>query len=399
MEQEKCTTKGAGDVAAGVSADATRLAPELRRWRRDLHQIPECDFDLPETIGYLRSQLRPMAGRCACMRVFSPAPSTLCVLFDRGTEGATALRADMDALPVTEETGVAFASRHQGRMHACGHDGHMAMALGACAWMSEHSELLARSVLVVFQPAEETTGGARKVCESGVFGRLGVDRIFGFHLWPDLPAGQVSTRPGALLAASNETTVEFQGRASHIAKASQGRDALLAACRFVPEAYRYMDERSLEEPCLLRFGHMTAGEVRNQIAAGARVEGSLRTFSVAMGERCRRELPRIAERVAAGLGCAARTHFSDGYPPVVNDHGVTSWATGVLESHGISVGEIAEPLLIAEDFAWYQQWLPGTFFLLGTGTGTPLHASTFDFDESILTHGVDVYRNLVTAAV
>ncbi|MGN0076584.1 MAG: amidohydrolase [Parafannyhessea sp.] len=397
MAQETNGIPGSGDAMTGGPSDAMRLAPELRRWRRELHQIPECDFDLPETIGYLRAQLDRMSRRCGCLKVFSPAPSTLCALFDRGTSGATALRADMDALPVTEETGVTFASRHQGRMHACGHDGHMAMALGACAWMSEHSDLLPRSVLVVFQPAEETTGGARKVCESGVFGRLGVDRIFGFHLWPDLPEAQVATRVGALLAASNETTVEFRGRASHIAKASQGRDALLAGCRFVPEAYRYMDERGLEEPCLLRFGHMTAGEVRNQIAATARVEGSLRTFSVAMGERCRNELPRIAERVAAGLGCTARTHFSEGYPPVVNDHEVTSWARGVLESAGIAVDMVKEPLLIAEDFAWYQQWLPGTFFLLGTGTGIPLHASTFDFDERVLVRGVDVYRSLVTA--
>jgi hippurate hydrolase len=397
MERENDRVAEPGNVTVDAPDDVLRLVPRLRGWRRELHQIPECDFDLPETIAYLRAQLEPMGERCDCLRLFSPASSTLCVLFDRGMGAATALRADMDALPVTEETGVPFASRHQGRMHACGHDGHMAMALGACAWMSEHVDLLPRSVLVVFQPAEETTGGARKVCESGVFERLGVDRIFGFHLWPDLPVAQVATRAGALLAASNETTVEFQGRASHIAKASQGRDALLAACRFVPEAYRYMDARALEEPCLLKFGHMEAGEVRNQIAAGARVEGSLRTFSVEMGKRCREELPGIAERVASDLGCTARTHFSEGYPPVVNDHEVTSWATGVLRDQGISVERVPEPLLIAEDFAWYQQWLPGTFFLLGTGTGIPLHASTFDFDETILARGVDVYRSLVTA--
>ncbi len=263
--------------------------------------------------------------------------------------------------------------------------------------MASNPDRLARSVLVVFQPAEETTGGARQVCQSGVFERLGVDRIFGFHLWPDLPSACVATRSGALLAASNETTVEFRGRASHIAKSRQGRDALLAACMFVPEAYRFMDERSQEEPCLLKFGHMIAGEVRNQIAAYARVEGSLRTFSVEMGRRCRDELPRIAQEVATEVGCTAETTFSEGYPPVVNDENVTSWAREVLSKVGIDVHDVPEPLLIAEDFSWYQQWLPGTFFLLGTGTGTPLHASTFDFDESILMRGVEVYRRLVTA--
>ena len=158
-----------------------------------------------------------------------------------------------------------------------------------------------------------------------------------------------------------------------------------------------MDERSQEEPCLLKFGHMEAGEVRNQIAASARVEGSLRTFSAEMGRRCRDELPRIAKEVATEVGCTAETTFSEGYPPVVNDENVTSWAREVLSKAGIDVHDVPEPLLIAEDFSWYQQRLPGTFFLLGTGTGTPLHASTFDFDESILMRGVEVYRRLVTA--
>ena len=369
----------------------------LRKWRRDLHEVPECDFDLPQTLAYVKEQLEPMAARCDCMSVFPPARSTVCAFFDRGGSAATALRTDMDALPVREETGAPYSSRHDGRMHACGHDGHMAMALGACDWMASNPDRLARSVLVVFQPAEETTGGARQVCQSGVFERLGVDRIFGFHLWPDLPSACVATRSGALLAASNETTVEFRGRTSHIAKSRQGRDALLAACMFVPEAYRFMDERSQEEPCLLKFGHMIAGEVRNQIAAYARVEGSLRTFSVEMGRRCRDELPRIAQEVATEVGCTAETTFSEGYPPVVNDENVTSWAREVLSKVGIDVHDVPEPLLIAEDFSWYQQWLPGTFFLLGTGTGTPLHASTFDFDESILMRGVEVYRRLVTA--
>ncbi|MGN8689027.1 amidohydrolase [Atopobiaceae bacterium HCP3S3_F7] len=365
----------------------------LTRYRRDLHRIPELDFDLDETLAYVLDQLRPLEADPR-VRVFSPCRSTLCCLFDRGTERACAVRTDMDALPVTERTGVAFQSEHAGRMHACGHDGHMAMALGLARHLALHLDELPRSVLVVFQPAEETTGGAKVVCESGVFERLGVDRIFGFHLWPDLPAGQVASRPGALLAASNEVDVAVRGVSSHIAKAEQGRDALEAAAHVLLDCYAYMDERRTEEPCLMRFGHATSGTVRNQVSDLTRLEGSLRTFSVAMGERCRRELPEVAAASAARLGCAAEVRFSEGYPPVTNDEVLF----GLVASAVPGLVGLAEPLLIAEDFAWYQRYLPGVFLLLGTGTGTPLHSDAFDFDEAVLMRGLEVYERLVRIA-
>ena len=372
----------------------------LTRYRRDLHQIPEVDFDLPETLAYVRDVLEGIAretngrrGREA-VRLTEPCHSTICCVFDRGSEQATAIRSDMDALPVTERTGAPFASRHAGRMHACGHDGHMSMVLGLAGWLALHLEELPRTVVLVFQPAEETTGGAKVVCESNILDELRVGRIFGFHLWPDLPYGQLASRPGPLLAASNETTVTVRGRASHIAKAEQGADALLAACHVVDACYGYMGERQAEEPCLLRFGHMTSGSVRNQISDASCIEGSLRTFSLGMGERCRRELPECAERAAERLGCTAEVGFSEGYPPVVNDEELFRKAATALPN----LEGVPEPLLIAEDFAWYQRWLPGVFLLLGTGTGTPLHSDTFAFDEAILMRGVEAYERLVMLA-
>lgn len=368
----------------------------LARFRRDLHRIPELDFDLPKTIAYVARELetarkRTVAqhGEGAC-RVFSPCESAVCALFDRGTANATAFRADMDALPVTERTGASYASTHEGRMHACGHDGHMSMVLGLAHWLAEHFGELPRSVLLVFQPAEETTGGARTICESGVFERCSADRIFGFHLWPDVPAGRIASRPGALLAASNETTVTFSGKSAHIAKAGEGADALEACAQFCLDAYRFMAYRAAEEPCLLKFGRMEAGTVRNAIAASARIEGSLRTFSVKMGKRCRKELSHIAYLCATGVGCTAEVHFSEGYPPVVNDAALFALA----ERHLPQLDTLERPLLIAEDFSFYQQHLPGAFFLLGTGTGIPLHADTFDFDESVLAAGLDAYKRL-----
>ena len=167
---------------------------ELRRYRRDLHRIPELDFDLPQTIAYIEGVLAPLD-----CELTHPCPSCVCAFFDAGVGAAhaTAIRADMDALPIAEATGAAFASTHPGKMHACGHDGHMAMALSAATFVDrtirEQPGAIKRNVLFVFQPAEETTGGAKTVCESGVFERYGVDRIFGFHVWPDLPAGTLAS--------------------------------------------------------------------------------------------------------------------------------------------------------------------------------------------------------------
>ena len=437
--------------------------PVLQMYRRNLHRIPELDFDLPRTIEYVTSRLEDARlsindqfgpGYCT---VFSPCEGAVCAFFDRASEHTTAIRADMDALPVAGRTGAPYASEHEGRMHACGHDGHMAMVLMLAQWMSAYFNYLPRNVLLVFQPAEETTGGANDICKSGVFEKYNVDRIFGFHLWPDLPAGQIASRPGPLLAAGNETLVRFHGKSSHIAKAADGADAMEACARFYLDAYDYMAQRQKEEPCLLKFGRMEAGTVCNAIAAEAYIHGSLRTFSVEMGERCRRDLADLAQRRAAEAGCTAEVNFADGYPPVVNDAQLYAMASealakadaermtealdedagtrratvaerkrarmsadpsitisaideaqlayaaaaegspdGIAAVPALAPVELPEPLLIAEDFAFYQRHLSGVFLLLGTGTGIPLHADTFDFHESVLLQGLAAYKALVT---
>ena len=370
----------------------------LRTWRRDLHRIPELDFELPETLAYVRGVL----GGLSC-EVVEPCKSCVCAWFDLGRGRATALRSDMDALPVAERTGAPYASGHPGRMHACGHDGHMAMALAAATWVDDvlagrvpglAAEDLPRDVLVVFQPAEETTGGARLVCESGVFESCRADRIFGLHLWPDLPAGELASRPGALLARSSEVTAEYAGRPSHIARWQEGRDALAAAARFVPSAEAMCGrlQREEGEPCLLRFGRLESGTVRNAIAGSARAEGSLRVFSDAMFDRAREAVTALAKNAARTEGCEVELTFSEGYPPVTNDPAL--WAAA--ESALPGPARVPDPLLIAEDFSFYQRHLPGVFLLLGTGTGTPLHSDTFDFDERVLLAGADAYRRLLT---
>ena len=371
---------------------------EVTRYRRDLHRIPELDDDLPRTISYIKGVL----GALSCT-VTEPCPSAVAAYFDLGRATTVAIRADMDALPVTEATGLPFASTHAGCMHACGHDGHMAMALAAATWVDRvvagaepgcPSDCLPRNVLFIFQPAEETTGGAKRVCESGVFECTATERIFGFHLWPDLPAGTVASRPGALLARSSETTLAFHGVSSHIAKWREGRDALGAAARFVVGSKWLANRLAQDEPMTVRFGRLEAGTVRNAVAAEARVEGSLRVFSDAMFDRARAELRALAQTAAEEEGVTFDLTFSEGYPPVVNDEALYAQVAHVLPD----LGRVPEPLLIAEDFAFYQRHLPGVFLLLGTGTGIPLHADTFTFDESVLLAGVAVYQRLLQTA-
>ena len=282
---------------------------ELRRYRRDLHRIPELDFDLPQTIAYIEGVLRPLA-----CEVTHPCPSCVCAFFDAGTDAAhaTAIRADVDALPIVEATGAAFASTHPGKMHACGHDGHMAMALAAATFVDravrEQPGAIKRNVLFVFQPAEETTGGAKTVCESGVFERYGADRIFGFHVWPDLPANTLASCSGPLLARSSETHVRIHGTSIHIAKTygvpvNESHDAALAAAKFLVAERELMDELGTDEPCIGKFGLLQAGTVCNAVAGEAHVAGSLRVFTDDMFDRAREGVHRVLDEACAATGC------------------------------------------------------------------------------------------------
>lgn len=363
--------------------------------RRALHRIPELDDDVPQTNAYIKSALAHLG-----CRVSEPSRGAVAAYFDLGRPRTAVIRSDMDALPVSEATGLPFASVHAGRMHACGHDGHMSMALAAAEWVDDvikggaaglTGDDLTRNVLFIFQPAEETTGGAQRIVESGIFERAAADRIFGFHLWPDLPKGRIATRPGALLARSSEVTLVFHGRSAHIAKYEEGADALGAAGRFVVAAKWLSRRLEQEEPCVLRFGHLEAGTVRNAVASEARLEGSCRVFSESMFERFKAEVRSLARIAADEEGCTFDLAFSEGYPPVINDEGLYEAVAGALPE----LARVPKPLLIAEDFAFYQKALPGVFMLLGTGTGIPLHADTFTFDEEILGEGLKAYKRLL----
>ena len=360
--------------------------------RRALHRIPELDSQLPETAAYVRSVLEPLG--CALP---SPIPGSVCAYFDAGKQETVAFRADMDALPVTEITGLPYASAHPGKMHACGHDGHTAMALALAEYVSAHRSELPRNVLFLFQPAEETTGGAKGLCESGILEAHHVTRVFGLHLWPNLPAGQVFTRPGPLMARSNEVTVTVTGKSVHLSRASQGRDALTAGAEYLRRAYAMVDTLPPEEPRAFLFGKMTSGTVRNAVSGKTVLEGSLRTYREETYRFCKEQLEAIGQDLAAGTGCGVEVYLNEGYPAVWNHEGLYETVCDALGPDAPSL--LDAPALAAEDFSFYQRAVPGVFFFLGVGQTPELHAPDFCFDdETVLPKGVEFLKELLFMA-
>lgn len=353
--------------------------------RRALHQIPELDQELPETIAYLNSVLDGLP-----CRVFSPMDGALCAFFDFGAETALAFRADMDALPITEKNSVDYASRHPGRMHACGHDGHMAILLELARRLSK-KETNPWNILLVFQPAEETTGGAKDICETGVFAQYRVEAIFGLHLWPGLEAGVIASRCCELMARSCEVNVDIYGKSAHIARSWEGTDALAAGTEFYRRAMAM--EAALPQHIfrLLKFGKFQSGSVRNALSPHTHMEGSLRAFQDEIFESLQEGLRTIGREIRQETGCRVEISMSSGYPAVLNPEALYHRARAAA-----AFTELDSPAMTAEDFAFYQRCLPGMFFFLGTGDSPALHGDTFDFDESILTKGADFFETLAT---
>ena len=351
--------------------------------RRALHRIPELDRDLQETADYLRGELEGLG--CA---LTSPMEGSICAFFDFGAESAIAFRADMDALPIEERSGAPYASRHPGRMHACGHDGHMAILLELARRLSKRKRRN-RNILLVFQPAEEASGGAKELCDSGIFAQYKVEAIFGLHLWPGLEKGKIFSKPGEMMSRSAELDVDIFGKSAHIGRSWEGSDAMEAACGFLQRAYEL--ERSMPKDIrrLLKFGHLQSGTVRNAISAHTRMEGGLRAFSDEVFFGLRDRLLEIAREVEKEFGCTVKVHTSNGYPAIHNPPELYAKVSAIAPFE-----YLPEPSMTTEDFSWYQRYLPGMFFFLGLGENPALHSDNFDFDESVLPVGADFFEKI-----
>lgn len=351
--------------------------------RRALHQIPELDRDLPKTMAYLQASLEPL--NCS---LFSPMVSSLCAFFDFGSKQTIAFRSDADALPIQENTRLTFTSSHPGRMHACGHDGHMAILLELARRLSNKKDLPC-NVLLVFQPAEETTGGAKDLCETGIFKKYNVTAIFGLHLWPGLPAGKIFSRKEEMMSRSCEVKVDIEGKSAHIAKAQEGIDAMAAGVEFYKRVMAMEAAHPKNVFRLLKFGKMESGTVCNAISGYTRLEGSLRAFQDDVFYALRASIVSIGKDVERLTGCNINIYMNDGYPAVINPKELYDRVKAL-----VSFQELAAPSMITEDFSWYQKYLPGLFFFLGIGETPALHTDDFDFDEQILGKGADFFEKL-----
>jgi hippurate hydrolase len=294
----------------------------------------------------------------------------------------------MDALPIAEKTGAEYASVHPGCMHACGHDGHMAILL-ELARRLDRKKSLPHNVLLIFQPGEESPGGAKAICDTGVLEQYGVRAVFGLHLWPGLEAGKIFSRKNELMARSSEVTVDFYGKSSHIAKAAEGVDALMAGAEFYTRAMEMERKVPAGVFRLLKFGKFHSGTARNALSAHTHMEGSLRAFQDDVFRSLADGLTAIGREMEEKYGCRVNVHFSEGYPAVMNPEPLFDRVAKT-----VSFGTLAEPYMTSEDFSWYQRCVPGMFFFLGLGDTPALHADTFDFDESLLPRGADFFEKL-----
>ncbi len=351
--------------------------------RRYLHTIPERAYDLPKTAAYIKEQLDKL--NCTVTEIF---PCAYGAFFDFGKEETVAFRADMDALPVEERTGLSFASEHPGMMHACGHDGHMAMLLGLANWVNQQDDL-PRNVLLLFQPAEETGGGAKPICDSGILQKYHVVRCFGQHIWPEVSLGKIATRPGPLMSRVTEVDIVITGRSSHVGKAALGLDAMNAACKVHQRAWELEKNMPEDVARLLKFGALQAGTARNIVAGSAILSGTIRAYEDKWFFYMLRETERICREVEEETGCTVEMKHTEGYPAIWNDEALTELVLSVAP-----VERLEAPSMISEDFSYYGKQVPSTFFFLGCGPCPALHMNDFTFDESILETGCSLFQTL-----
>ncbi len=358
-------------------------------YRRALHAMPETARREDKTGEYIARHLSGLG--CEVERVVGTGSLAF---FDNGGDETIAFRADIDALPIAEETGLPFASQN-GCMHACGHDAHMAMLLGLADHIAGHRGDYRKNILLIFQPSEETIGGARPICETGVLERRRVRCVFGLHVWPKAKAGAICTRPGPLMAKASEMTLTVHGKSAHCARPELGVDALAAAADIVSRLNRFKrEEIAPGTEYLMHFGTFRAGDAGNIVCETAQVCGSVRAFSSDVFDMLAAKIRSVAAETDALYGTRTEIDITEGYPTVTNDPELTAQYKQALEQAGIEVLE-AEKTVISEDFSEYQLRVPGVFGFLGLGDVPSLHNNRFDFDESLMDVGVRAFIALL----
>ncbi|PJI92308.1 hippurate hydrolase [Yoonia maricola] len=371
------------------------LLPEITAWRHDLHAHPEILFDTHRTSGIVAERLKEFG----CDEIVTGIGRTGVVGVIKGKSDTSGkvigLRADMDALPMQEETDLPFKSKVDGAMHACGHDGHTAMLLGAAKYLSE-TRNFDGTVVVIFQPAEEGGGGGKEMCDDGMMERWGIQEVYGMHNWPGLPAGQFAIRPGPFFAAADQFEVVIEGKGGHAAKPHTTVDTTVVASHVVI-ALQTITARIVnptEQIVVSITSFETSSKAHNVIPQKVHLRGTVRTLSDETRDLAEKSFIEIAQGTAAAFGATATIDYMRGYPVMVNSEEQTAFAAQVATSVAGSCG-YAEQTMGGEDFAFMLEERPGAYIFVGNGEGAEVHHPEYAFNDETMPAGCSWWAEIV----
>jgi len=390
------------NVIESILADA----PTIAAVRRDLHAHPELCFQEQRTSDVVAEKLTEWG-----IPIHRGLGTTgIVAVIQNGTSNrAVGLRADMDALPMTEHNTFAHASQYPGRMHACGHDGHTAMLLAAAKHLSKHRNFDG-TVYLIFQPAEEGGGGAREMMKDGLFERFPMEAVFGAHNWPGMAAGQFALKSGPAFASSNEFHITIRGKGAHAAMPHNGIDPVPVACQMV-QAFQTIITRNKRpiDAGVISVTMIHTGEATNVVPDSCVIQGTVRTFTLEVLDLIEHRMREIAQHTSAAFGTEVEFQFKRNYPPTINHAAETQFARSVMEAMvGAENVHEFEPTMGAEDFSFFLQERPGCYFLIGNGDGTHragghglgpcmLHNPSYDFNDDLIPLGATLWVRLAEA--
>lgn len=371
------------------------LKDEITGWRRDMHENPEILFETHRTSALVAEKL----AQFGCDEVVSGIGRTGVVGVIRGKSDSTGkvigLRADMDALPILEATGLDYASKTPGAMHACGHDGHTAMLLGAAKYLCE-TRNFDGTVVMIFQPAEEGGGGGREMCEDGMMDRWSIDEVYGMHNWPGKPVGSFSIRPGAFFAATDQFEIEVEGLGGHAAKPQETIDTTVVASQIVL-ALQTIASRNLDPVQQLVVSvtsFETDSKAFNVIPQKVLLKGTVRSLDKDVRAMAETRLIKIAEATAEAMGAKVQVNYMKGYPVMVNSELETQFAADVARQVSGACEEA--PLIMGgEDFAYLLQERPGAYILVGNGDTAMVHHPEYNFNDEVIPAGCSWWAEIV----
>jgi amidohydrolase len=376
------------------------LHAEIAAWRRDIHAHPELQYDVHRTAASVADKLKSFG----CDEVATGIGRTGVVGVIRGRKPGgkvVGMRADMDALPIEEATNLPYKSTVPGKMHACGHDGHTAMLLGAAKYLAD-TRNFAGTAVVIFQPAEEGGAGARAMLQDGLLERFGIQEVFGMHNYPGMPVGRFAIRSGPMMASTDTIAINLEGKGSHAAWPHMGVDTVLVGAQIVNQLQsvvaRNVDPLAAAVVSICMF---QAGHADNVIPQHAKLRGTVRSLSPKVRELLQQRVRDIVEGTARAYGAKADISYTSGYPVLVNDEGRTAFAASVADEIAgkDKVDRDIPPLMGAEDFAFMLQQRPGAFIYVGNGDSAMLHHPAYDFNDEAIPAGTSYWVRLAETAL